>query len=524
MGLFCQTVKMSTWSLIRDFKGENMKKTLALCKLLIISLTLLYYAPAQAVDVAESRFVLPEYSRKISMDFKDANLQDVLKIFSQQSGLNFIAARDVADARITLYLDKVPVEQALERILHANNLTYEIEPGSGIFVVKPVTKSELDLVTRIYYLKHASVPSAKLLSTIAVSTSTDGGAAPTAPTGGGAAGGGIIDAIGSVLTTNGRITENPRTNSLIITDVAAQFPLIEETIAKLDVPIAQILIEVEMLDISKQTADLLGMKYGSTPVTFTGASRTLFFPWDQNDLLRQGRIEDADLEYTAGNLNASGLTLTLQFLRTQTDTKSLARPRILTLNNETAEIQIKTDEAIGASTVTSAAEGTATTEVEAERAETGVFLRVTPQANLLTGEITLAVEPKVIEARTGATFGGRTFKDPEERVSRSILRIRTGDTVMMGGLLRSDLSNTITKVPILGDLPLIGSAFRHKDKSVEDRELIIFITPHILTDEFAPVAQAPAIEYPRITREQDIPDNRLEKINEALTRAEKQKL
>lgn len=504
-----------------------MKKNLIYCGLAILLGLLCQTTPGYTTDLAESRFILPEYSRKISLDFKNAQLQDILKIFSQQSGLNFIAAQEVADTKVSLYLDNVPVEQALERILHANNLTYEIEPASGIFVVKKVTKPDVDVITRIYYLKHASVPSSKMLSTISISadSSTTGAAASSSSSEEDTEGSSIIKAIENVLSDKGKIAENARTNSLIITDIASQFPAIEDAIAKLDVPIAQILIEVEMLDVSKQTADLIGIKYGNTPVTFSGASRTLFLPWDQNDLLRQGRIEDTDLTYSSGSLDATGLSLTLQFLRSQTDTKNLARPRILTLNNETAEIQIKTDEAIGAKTVTSSSQSTATSEVEAERAQTGVFLRVTPQANLLTGEITLALEPKVVQARTGGTFGGRTFKDPEERVSRSVLRVKSGDTVMMGGLLRSDVDNIITKLPVLGDLPVVGSAFRHKDSTIKDRELVIFITPHILTDEFMPtVAKQEPIQYPKITREQDAPGSRTEKINKALSLVEEQKL
>ncbi len=85
-------------------------------------------------------FNLPP-EKTISMDFTDAKLNDVLKMFSQQSGMNFIAATDVASKKVNLYLDKVPVEEALERILSANKLTYEINPGSNIFVVSEMKTS-----------------------------------------------------------------------------------------------------------------------------------------------------------------------------------------------------------------------------------------------------------------------------------------------------------------------------------------------------------------------------------------------
>lgn len=447
-------------------------------------------------------------SQTISMEFKDANLNDVLKILSQQSGLNFIAAAEVNDKKITLYLNEVSVDEALERILYANDLTYDMVAGSGIFIVKPLKKTDEELLTRIYRLKYASTSSSKINSTVSISSSSSsssssgssssgssssgsssstgsssslsGGSSSSTGTSSSSSGGGIAGVLEAVLSSSGKIVEDPRTNSLIITDVPIQFPIIERTLSRLDVPVPQILIEVEMLDVSKTTADKIGVKYGETPLTFSGGKRDHYYPWDQNQLISKGLVTDPG--YTVGTINASGLTATLQFLRTQTDTKNLARPRILTLNNQTAEIKISTNEAIGIKTATTASEGQANSSIEAERVQTGVFLTVTPQANLLTGEITMAIVPKVIQARVGGTFDGKTFKDPEERGSQSILKVDSGDTIMLGGLLRTDYTNTMTKIPLLGDLPFIGGAFRHKDKSGSERELIIFITPHIINE------------------------------------------
>ena len=270
-----------------------------------------------------------------------------------------------------------------------------------------------------------------------------------------------------MLTQDGKIIEDSRTNSLIVTDIPVQFPLIEQTIARLDVRIPQILIEVEMLDISKITADLIGAKFGDTPFTFAGAERDTLYPFDRNKAManvgksaNQGfEFGDVGDEYRVGTLSFAGLNLTLQFLRTQSDTKNLARPRIMTLNNETAEISIKTNEAIGIASVTTSSEGTSNSISQAERVKTGVFLRVTPQADVENGEITLAIEPKVIQARTGQTFGSQTFKDPEERGTKSILRVPDGDTIILGGLLRTNLEETKTSVPLLGKLPILGAAF-----------------------------------------------------------------
>ncbi len=484
-------------------------RTLDLGKILlaVALLALSNRAFGAPIDI-ENRFIYPEYSKRISMDFKNASLKDVLKIFSQQSGMNFIASENVTDKLVTLYLDNVPVEEALERILTANNLTYEIDRASNIFIVKSVGQPAVERMTRVYQLKHATVDSSKLKNTLKIEM--EGAAEGTTET----ADTGITAAVRNVLSGEGRLIEDPRTNSLIISDLPGQFPLIEQTISRLDVPIPQVLIEVEMLDISENTAELLGIKMGDTPLSFSGAKRSHVYPWDQNELLAKG-YTFAGPEYTAGVIDASGLTAALQLLRTQTDTKSLARPRILTLNNETAEIRITTDEAIGIQTQTGASEGVTTQSLEAERVETGVSLKVTPQVNLLSDMVTLAVAPKVIEARTGASFQGQSFKDPEERGTQSILRVFDGETVIIGGLIRNDGENIRTKVPFLGDIPVIGAAFRHKNDDITQRELVIFLTPHIVPyEERAELAKGKA--HKNIIREQSIPQRRKAEIEKAM--------
>lgn len=443
------------------------------------------------------QYLYPQRQKTISMDLKGANLNDVLKMFSQQSGMNFIATSEVSGQTVNLYLDHVPVEEALERILAANNLTYELQNGGNIFLVKKLTRPNIELISRVYPLKHATIPSSKINSTLSDFESAGKSAAI------GNDREGIVSAIKAVLSDNGRVIEYARTNSLVITDIPSQFDLIERTIKRLDIRVPQILIEVEMLDISKNTSELLGAKWGDSPLAFTGGSKRGLFPFDfdniiEDNIQQSNRIAGAstefleeqdlgekDARYTASNVSFEGLTFILQFLRTQTDTRSLARPRILTLNNETAEIRISTDEAIGLeSSVTGADAGTEAT-TEAERANTGVILTVTPQANLVTGEIVMAIEPKVIQASSATGFvGAENFQNTEERGSKSILRVTDGDTIILGGLLRSEVSDIRQHVPIISKLPILGAAFRHKDKSEEERELIIFITPQILEENY----------------------------------------
>ncbi len=514
-------------------KGVRMFKKTALILLfgIIFAWGPGHEAAAEDIDIdSSSSFLYPGYSKKISMDFQNAPLVDVLKIFSQQTKINLISSEELASKQITVYLDNVPVEQALEQVLRANSLTYELQPDSNIYIVKPIVKTDSDMLTRVYLLKHANVSNAKIAKTLKISYTVNGsdtveitGDEESEGGGGEGGGSGIMGAIKGVLTAKGKVIEDSRTNSLTVTDIAGNFTNIETAIAKLDIPVPQVLIEVEMLEVSKETGDKIGVKYGETPLTFAGGERDVLYPWDQNKLIQKG-FEFADDEYRVGTISAAGMTAILQFLSTQSDTKNLARPRILTLSNQPAQIKISTKEAIGLTSSTTSSQNLATATSEAERVETGVFLTVTPQVNIVNHEITMAVVPKVITTTPSSiTTNGVTLKDPEERGSLSILRVADGDTVAIGGLLREDHTVVTTKLPFLGDIPFLGTAFRHRAENVSNRELIIFLTPHIL-DEGYQNKNAAISAKPMLREQQELIENRLETVDRELNKTKRKKL
>ena len=463
----------------------------------------------------EDRFINPDVdaSKIIFIDVKDAALVNVLKIISQQSGLSFIASQDVADKKISVYLNKIPLDQALQTVLDANGLSYQMENNSNVFYVKAKETTAKNLVTRVYQLKYATVSASPLNNTISTSGSSLGTSSSSSGSSGSSSGssssssastagafsGGLEAVIKDALSPDGKIVEDTRTNSLIITDAPGQFESIENAIAKLDVPIPQILIEVEMLDVSKTTGDQMGITYGATLMSFTGAQEATNFPFgvgrgkpstsggtsSSSSSSSTGTTSSSTGPITSGNFNAapSGPTAALNFLSTSNDSRTLARPRILTLNNQTAQIEISTDQAISVEPNSSTSSTNTVTTFTIERVTTGVVLKVTPQANLFTREITLAVSPKVISANPSkVSTTTNLVYDPETEGSDSMLKLKDGQTMMIGGLMREDNQNDKTKLPFLGDLPLIGAAFRSSNKTKDQRELIIFLTPHIIDD------------------------------------------
>jgi len=226
----------------------------------------------------------------------------------------------------------------------------------------------------------------------------------------------------------------------------------------------------------------------------TMATKSIGFPFHAASLK-----EDSNTwKDTPGKLSfGSGPNVSLDLLKKNVATKLLARPRILTLNNETAEIGITKDEVVSIKTEsTYDSAGNKSTDTTYERASSlsltpegiGVFLRVTPMINEDTGEITLVINPKTSSTSPSELGSGTSSSivayDPEVRSSKSIVKVIDGETVVLGGLIRNDKQVTKTKMPILGDIPILGMMFRGKDMSKnEERELLVFITPHIIKDQ-----------------------------------------
>jgi type II secretory pathway component GspD/PulD (secretin) len=426
----------------------------------------------------------PQEEPVISLDFKDASLKDILKVFSIQSGLNFIASEDVQDKKITLYLEKVPLKEAMDKLFKANNLEYKLDKEAKIFIVRPSGLEPVETITRIYTLKYASVASSSLVREVNNSLlgQSQLGQTQTQQT----ESAGISEAIKKVLSPVGKLIEEPRTNSLIITDVPAKFSLIEEIIKKLDTPTPQIMLEVEMLDVNKNRLERMGIKFGDITaypsllqLTITGAQRGTKFPfsafWPE-----EGATSPKDKTLPGSISFANPYQILLDFIKSQSDTRILARPRILTLNNEPAEIKITANEAVNMVRTKDPDTGEITTTYE--RMEVGVSLRIVPQVNLENNEITMFIAPEV--SNTKVSNIASNVYDPEKRLTKSLVKVKDGETIIVGGLIHNELAQTTTKLPILGDIPIIGNFFKHKEVGKnKERELLVFITPRIIKEK-----------------------------------------
>jgi len=321
----------------------------------------------------------------------------------------------------------------------------------------------------------------------------------------------------------GSIVVDGRTNSLIITDLPDNFPRLEAALAALDVRTRQVMVSAEVIETGLNKVKDLGIKWGGDSegslLSLTPSSRKTSFPWNVLGF-GDGVTPSGSTAFSTSTLDAGALKSILQALETDTDSKVLARPKVLTLDNESAIIRLTTDESIGFTSTSQATTGSQTSTPE--RRLTGIVLVVTPQINE-GGYITMLVEPsvtKTVDARISPPTGQATPRDPKTRGSRTLVRIRHGETLVIGGLIDRTEEQSVRGIPVLKDLPFFGGAFKRTEVKNAANELIVFLTPQVLEEPgMSQLAAAP--EAPMDARAQELPEAQRRAMDQALQALER---
>ncbi len=452
--------------------------------------------------------------RKVSIRVSNVPISVFLNSITTQAKVNFIMSEEFANKKVTASLTRVTVREALDTLLRVHGLAYQRIGKSDSYVVTKRSSDAPDTITKIYTLSYVSLQelggSGSDLTSSLGSTSSSGSSEGL----GGSIGGGssISSIIQSMLSPVGKIAIDPRTNKLIITDVPEIFPQVENILAELDIRPPQILIEAQIVEVNKTSGLSLGFEYGGTGGTMinvTAPTRSLYadffhrknvlgekmhgwnwiFPTQaevsgdstKTETTSEGGVatnyDKGDTE--AGVLNWSAFNIVLRSLLTRGEAKYLGKPKVVTLNNKRAMIQAQTDATVGqimSQSGSSSGEGMTTTS--AERKSVGLTLNVTPQVNR-EGYVTLLVEPSYSDiVSSGFDFS----KDTTTRSASTLVRVKNGQTVVIGGLLSSRELDQTRKVPLLGDIPILGWLFTSKTKSKSTTDLVIFITPTILAE------------------------------------------
>ncbi|MFH2144402.1 MAG: hypothetical protein ABII75_00020 [Candidatus Omnitrophota bacterium] len=410
----------------------------------------------------------------VSLDFKDADLKDVLKVFSQQSGINFIASKEIEARKITLFINEVTIEDALKTLLDANNLGLKQHPGSNILIVRPQAAPPVETITRIYKIRyyHGNIGAGR-------SAFAGGSAEDVAKRSESEDSGNLKDILRPLLSPQGTIMTN--SNMAIITDVPERFKLIEQVLNELDKPIPEVMIEIEFIETTADFLERLGMQWGAEWARYSGPGTVTAFPYTRwEDTVKSGAKSAAGTDFHYGLMSSQNLGWVLEMLETDTNTKFLSKPRILVQDREWAELKITANQIVSLNETRSADTGDITLEIE--RMDVGTTLRLLPIINNHEKFVSLLLEPKISRAIDSrfTTSSGQTMYDPHERSLRTVVMVKDGETLAIGGFITTEDQKTKSKVPFFGDMPVIGAFFRHNSTTKVDRELLIFITPRIV--------------------------------------------
>jgi type IV pilus assembly protein PilQ len=434
--------------------------------------------------------------------FQDIPITSAIENLARQAGINYLMDPKVGygqpdasgvtkpEPSLTIRLDNTTPEQALLAVLDNYGLQLVEDPKTKID--KITTKDPTappPLTTQIYQLAYASVSN-------------------------------MVGAVQIVLTDpthRSKVLSDVRTSELIVVATDKEQTDVAELIKRLDQPTRQVLIETRFIEISSSPTTTKGIDWsgtlqaqniiagngapyviqptlpttsigpnGNIVTTTPGSPGVLSRVLDQSQPLLQANTLTG-IDPSIGFLNADGVKLVLSFLNTSSDAQVVSTPRVVTLDNETANISVTRAFPIFATTAgTQGSPGGS----QVTYSNVGIVLEVTPHISA-NDYIWLKVNPQVSSffATVTKTVGG-FVNQADEFDSRTIdtqVLIPNANTLVMGGMVKDSPTATYTKVPLLGDIPILGYAFRSENKTMDKQNLLIFITPTIIRDtDFQP--------------------------------------
>ncbi|OCH08679.1 type IV pilus secretin PilQ [Aliivibrio fischeri] len=424
-------------------------------------------------------------SKPISINFQDIPVRHVLQLIADYNDFNLVVA-DSVKGNLTLRLDGVPWQQVLDIILQVKGLDKRVE--GNVVLIAPKTEldaQEQQVLEQAQMASELAALSSEILS-IKYAKASDIAELLV--------GEGEI----TMLSSRGSITVDERTNSLLLRDLPENITVIKDIIDTLDIPIKQVQIEARIVTVNEGNLDELGVRWG---ITNTNGSTTVGGSIESNlaavGLYDGGGSDDKKsgnnslpvddfLNVNLGLANpaassiafqvaklGSDLLLDLELSALQAESKAeiISSPRLITTNKKPAYIEQGTEIPY------LEASSSGATSVSFKKAV--LSLMVTPQ---ITPDNRLVLDLTVTQDRPGQvvkTGTGEAVAIDTQRIGTQVL-VDNGETVVLGGIYQHSLSNSVEKVPLLGDLPLLGALFRRSSENIGKKELLIFVTPKVV--------------------------------------------
>ena len=468
---------------------------------------------------------------RLSINFQKIDVRSALAVIADFTGINFVTSDSVA-GEITINLKDVPWDQALEVIMRTKGLSKR-QTGNVIWVapsreIQEIEEEELKanaiveefapLVTELIAINYAKASDIALViqsvgSSRSTSSQANSGLNSFAASAGGTTTTSRSSTNNSLLTARGSVSADERTNSLLVQDVAHKVKELRTLIATLDKPVRQVLIETRIVQATDNFSRELGARLGFQRLTentrFPGSDSTNLGnvvtggTLEGNSVISDSQIDDEDglifpvngpglsvdlgangigtasaasyaIElFRAGSGFANLISLELSALEADGRGKIVASPRLITANQREATIR-QGEERIFQTVVTGTGGGGGATTTE----EAILELQVTPQ---ITPDDRVIMDVRVTqEAFLPTPDGGASAALSTQEVITQVLS-DNGETIIIGGIYQEDIANAVIKVPVLGDIPILGNLFRSRSKRRNRTELLIFLTPKIIS-------------------------------------------
>lgn len=433
-------------------------------------------------DVEERKKQFPFTGEKLSLNFQNIEVRAVLQLIADFTGLNLVAS-DTVQGSITLRLQNVPWDQALDLVLKTKALGKR-QMGSVLLIapaeeIAAREKIELEAVKQVEELaplvtEYMQLNYAKASDLAVLLTSEEG-----------------------LLSARGTAVVDERTNTLLMKDTASNLERVREALVLLDVPVRQVLIEARIVIANTDVGEEMGIQWGGagyknngsnwqtvggSTQTVTEANQILFdratdgssdqtISFPQANVVDFGIVENVGAPSLALGYQTADYLLNLELaaIETEGNGEIVSQPRVITSDGQKAIIESGTEIPYR--------EASSSGAVSISFRSAVLKLEVTPQ---ITPDDRIIMDLIINQDSIGET----TINGPaiDTNAVETQVLVDNGETVVLGGIFRSEEIKTIRKTPFLGDLPLIGALFRYNNFSSEKSELLVFITPRLVKD------------------------------------------
>lgn len=402
------------------------------------------------------------YGKKISIEANDADLQEVFKFISEESGANLVLNEDVK-GKVSLKLKQVPWDQALVVLMKSKKLGYSRQ-GQILRIAKlEDLKKEEDDFASLSKSKQGLLPLTIKMIPVSYAKVDD-----------------LVKQVTPFLSDRGKVIAEARTSAVVISDVPEVISRVEKLVQSLDIAPAQVLIEGKVVEARETFQRFIGVNWGASGENIDVGSSSSGTPTRVN--AGNFRIDGIGSTVTQGNFTFSLGTLdflgdlqaTLGLGEKSGNVKVLSSPRVLTLHNEKAVISQESELPIISTVLTQAGLPQKSITFKPVKLKLDVTPQVTNDASvILAVEVAREFADGVVDQETQA-------RPVNKREAKTKVIVKNGQTAVIGGIYQTDLSEGENYVPGLGKIPVVGWLFKAKTTTREKNELLIFLTPRIL--------------------------------------------